>query len=60
MVYADDIVLFGSDPHKLFAKFQEKVSLGHSGELKAGETVEFLGRRLKHIGDNIVLCSGKD
>ena len=60
LVYVDDIVILGNYPDELFLNIQERVLLRPTGELKAGETVDVLGRRLKHNGDDISFVSGKD
>lgn len=59
MVYADDIVILGRDPQKLITKIKEKGIRRRTGKPTIGEPVEFLGRRLNHNGDSIVLISGK-
>ena len=60
LVYVDDLVILGDNPDELFDKIANKVLLKRTGELKQGETISFLGRRLRHTGETIELLPAEN
>ena len=49
LVYVDDLVIVGDYPQRLFDELAKKVKLKKTGLLSDGETVKFLGRRLRMV-----------
>jgi hypothetical protein len=56
MVYVDDLIILGDNPDPLFDSISKRVLLKDIGELKEGQTVNFLGRRLRHQGQSLCLA----
>lgn len=55
LVYVDDLVIVGDQPHKLFDELAGKVKLKKTGLLTEGVTVKFLGRKLRMLNGIIEL-----
>ena len=55
LVYVDDLVIVGDQPHKLFDELAKKVKLKKTGLLTEGVTVKFLGRKLRMLNGIIEL-----
>ena len=60
MIYVDDIIVCGKSPHELFQQIGEQVLLKETGRLREGETVKFLGRRLKRENGAIYLLPAEN
>ena len=47
LVYVDDVVIIGDQPQRLFDELAKQIALKKNGSLSEGQTVKFLGRRLR-------------